>query len=286
MPGIQIDASQKGVGKIKDFAKKRGYCNPVVLSDSNGCMTLLAGAATYEACLEEKETKIPAVIVQTAGEADNLMFALQSAQLNEVPNAIAIGAAIVQLIDSFQIPRKHICEALGKSPAWINRMESLSRKLNSGVQKMVAQGQIQSRSAQEIARLPDSVQMPFAVSANHEFLSKENITYLVNRYLNEDTGAEERDRIIYTPKVALPNERKNRSCRDNSDSARLARALARCLDDAESLSRLLPRIDPEETVIRTADIIALAESLLVLQEHLEDIFTQVKKCNRDKGTTR
>jgi len=279
MPGLQIDATQKGIGKVKDFAKERGYCKPVILSESNSCMTLLAGAATYEACLEEKETKIPAVIVKTNGDADNLMFALQSAGLNEAPNAIAIGAAIVQLIDSFQIPRKHITGVLGKSPAWLNKMESLSRKLNSEVQKMVALGQVPSRTAQEIARLPDDVQMPFAVSASQEFLSKENVTYLVNRYLNEGTGAEERDRIIHTPKLAIPNEgkRRTRMCRDDSDSARLAWAIARCLDAAAYLFRLLNTIKMEDAAIRITDISALDGSLIALHERLQAVFLPGEK---------
>jgi ParB/RepB/Spo0J family partition protein len=278
MPGLQIGASQKGIRKIKEFAKKRGYCKPVVLSDSGGCMTLLAGTAIFEACLEEKAVRIPAVIVQTEGEADNLMFALQSSQLNENLSPIAAGAAIVRLIDSYNATRKHIAETLGKSPAWVNRMENLSRKLSAGVQRLVAEGQISPRSAQEIARLPYDAQMPFAVSAGDEYLSKENVIYLVNRYLNEDTGNEERDRIINTPKRALPNELKSRSRtgKDNSVSARLSRAIARCLDDASYLSNLLDGIDIDEAAVRASDINALTGSLAALHTRLLLVFPRGK----------
>ena len=114
MADLQTGATREGVLKVRKFAEKRGYCTPVFLSDSDGCMNLLTGAATFEACLEEKEAKIPAVIVQTEGEADDLMFALQLAELNEALCAIAVGAAIVRLIDSHKVPRKHIIEVLGK----------------------------------------------------------------------------------------------------------------------------------------------------------------------------
>ena len=103
MPGLQIGASQKRIEKIKDFAKKRGYCTPVILSESQGCMTLLTGVSTFEACLEAKETSVPAVIVQTEGGADDVLFALQSAELDEAPHAIAVSAAIVYLIDQYGI---------------------------------------------------------------------------------------------------------------------------------------------------------------------------------------
>ena len=278
IPGLNLGSSQRGIGKIKAFARMRGYCNPVVLSDSEGCMTLLAGAATFEACLEEKEPKIPAVIVQTEGEADNLMFALQSAQLNETPNAVAVGTAVVRLIDHHNVSRKHIAETLGKSPAWINRMENLSRKLNGTVQKMVVQGQVPPRSAQEIARLPDNAQTAFAISSSNEFLSKENVVYLVNRYLNEDTGTEERDRIVNTPKLALPNELKScsRMVTDKSDSARLSRAIARCLDNITYLSNLLDNIDIRETAISQPDIMALTDSLTALNVRLLSVFSPGK----------
>jgi len=237
-------------------------------------MTLLAGAATYEACLEDKADNMPAVIVQSEGEADDLMFALESADLDDPPNAVTVASAIVQLIDTHNVTRKHISEALGKSPAWINKMESLSRKLVATVQKMVMEGKISSRSAQEIARLPDNVQTPFAVSAAFEFLNKENVTYLVNRYLNEDTSAQERDRIIRTPKLALPNERKKRGRigRDISDSARLARAIARCMDDASYFSGLLERIDIQDVSVCLADVTTLSDSLAALYLRVRTFF--------------
>jgi ParB-like chromosome segregation protein Spo0J len=285
MPAMQAGASWKRVRKARDFARRRGYCSPVVLSDSDGCMTLLAGAATFEACLEEKGAKIPAVIVQTEGEADNLMFALQSAQLSESLDAIAVSAAIVRLIDTHSIPRRHIAETLGKSPAWINGMENLSRRLSAGVQKLVAEGQIPPRSAQEVARLPEGVQMPFAVSAADGFLSKENVIYLVNRYLNEDTGAEEKDRIIRTPKLALPDEarRCGRMGRDNSDSARLSRAIAWCMDSASCLLGLLGRIDVSGAAVRASDAAALQSSLAALQERLMAVFHPGKENTIEGG---
>jgi len=265
MPGIGSSAPEKKVRKIRDFAGKRGYYMPVVLSDEGGCMTLLSGEATYKACVEERRTNVPAVIVRTEGGADNLMFALQAAELGESPDAISVSAAIVQLIDSFRLTRKHISESLGKSPAWISRMESLSRNLSEPVRGMVAEGRLSPRSAQEIARLPAGVQMPFAVSVGNEFLSKESVVYLVNRYLNEDASPGERERIVRTPAQALPRDtRKRKRARDVSETARLARAMASCMDSADCLSGLLTGAGPEGAAVRASDAEALVESLAAL----------------------
>jgi len=241
-------------------------------------MTLLSGAATYEACLEDRAAKVPAVIVQTSGEADDLLFALQSAGLDEPPDAVAVSAAIVRLVDAHGVARKQIAEALGKSAAWINRMESLSRSLNANVRKMVADGHMAQRAAQEIARLPDGVQAAFAVSAANEFLTKEDVRHLVNRYLNEDTGTEERDRIVRTPRLALPDGRRKpaRTGRDDSDGARLSRAIAGCLDAAARLSGLLDGAAVGSAPVPMTDAMALADSLSALQRKLRAIFAPGK----------
>lgn len=284
LPGIKAGASKKDVRKVRDFAGKRGYYMPVVLSEADGCMTLLSGAATFNACLEEKRAAIPAVIVRTDGEADNLMLALQSSQLIEAPDAIYLSAAIVRLIDIYGVSRKQIAGSLSKSPAWINKMESLSRKLNEEVQRLVMEGHISSRTAQEIARLPRDVQTPFAVSVGNEFLSKNNVAYLVNYYLNDDTIPEERTRIIQTPALALSNESKPRVriTGDCSDNIRLSRAMARCLDDAAFLSRLMDRIDTSMTVVRTADAMALNYSLTALILKIQVLIYPGKNTN-EKG---
>ena len=279
MAGIGLGASKKCIGKARDISRERGYYRPVVLSDSQGCMTLLSGAATFEACLEDKTAKVPAVIVKTAGEADGLMFALQSAELEGPPSAVAVGAAVVQLIDRHGATRKDIAGALHKSPTWINRMENLGRRLTPTVQAMVVEGQVSARSAQEIARLPHGVQAQFAVSASNEFLNKENVTYLVNRYLNEDTSAEERERIIQTPKLALPDDLKGhaRVGRDHSDSARLSHAIARCMDGASCLSGLLCRIDTGNVAVRMTDIASLSEGLAALLRQIQAVFSPGEK---------
>jgi len=279
MPGIQIDASQKGIEKIRKFAKERGHCIPVVLSEADGCMTLLSGAAVFEANLKERVSKIPAVIVKTSGDADNLLFALQSASLKESPDMMAISAAIVRLIDCHGIPRKHIAQSMGKSASWLARTESLSRKLNDSVKVMVAQGETSVRTAQEIARLPPEVQTTFAISAGNELLTNENVIYLVNRYLNEDTCEEERAKIVNTPGLALPEDKKNHNFkgRDYSDSARLSRAIGRCLDTGIALMRILDNIDFNEVSIRQVDIVELLGCLNELTERLQTFVVRDNK---------
>ena len=261
--GLKIDASLKKIEKTQKFSKARGHCMPVILSESDGCMTLLSGAAVFESNLKEKAIKIPAIIVKTDGDADNLLFSLQSAFLNESPDMIAVSSAIVQLIDFYGFSRKNIAEIMERAPSWVTRMESLSRRLNDPVKDMVAQGHISSRTAYEIARLPPGVQTVFAVSVGNEFLNKESVAYLVNRYLNEDLREEEQDRIINAPRLALPEEKKkhNFKGRDCSESARLSHAICRCMDISLSLTYMIDKIDIHSVSIRQTDITELVKCL-------------------------
>jgi hypothetical protein len=105
-------------------------------------------------------------------------------------------------------------------------------------------------------------------------LNKDNVTYLVNRYLNEDVSPEERDRIVNTPKLALPNglKRRSKNSRDNSASARLSRAIAGCLDSNAYLSKLLASVDVREAAVRITDVESLADSLAALRTLLMTIF--------------
>ena len=274
MPCLIFSAPGKEVDKHKLLANERGYRLPVVVSDSAGCMTLLTGTAAFEASLEDNAAEIPAVIVQVDSEADGLIFALRAADLDDSPGAVAISDAIVQLVDAYCIPRRQLAETLGKSPGWIARMESLGRRLNASVKQMVADGLVKPRTAQEISRLPTEIQAAFAVSAHDEYLNKENVSYLVNRYLNEDTGEDERARIISAPRQLLPpgTKRPGKTGVDTSLSARLAQAAALCFDSAVRLKRVLERADISEAAVRLPDILALDNELGALRGRLREVF--------------
>ena len=273
MPGIRPGAAKRLVGKTKEFARKRGCYMPVALSDAGGCMTLLSGAATFEACLEERAGKVPAVVVRTEGGADELLFSLQASELSAPPDALYVSAAVVSLVDDYLMPRRAIAESLGKSPAWVSRMEGL-RKLGDAARALVYDGLISSRAAQEIARLPKEAQAPFAASAGGECLTKEEITFLVNRYLDADTSAGERARIVGSPRRALPEAPRGRGARATGQSIdeRLARAMARCLDCASYLLNLLGQRDAGQAAVNIADAAALAAALPALADRLRRMF--------------
>ena len=274
MPCIMFSAPGKEVKKHKQLANGRERRLPVVVSDSDGCMTLLSGSAAFEASIEDNAPEVPAVIIRVDSEADGLMFALRAADLDDSPGAIAVSEAIIRLVDVYSIPRKRIAETLGKTPGWLTRMEILGRRLTGAVKQMVADGWVAPRTAQEIARLPEQVQTEFAVSVRDEFLTKDNVTYLVNRYLNEDTGEEERERIVSAPRQTLPpgEKRPSKAGADISLSARLARAVTLCFDSAICLKRVLYRSDIDDAAARMSDVLALWDELGVLRDKLWEVF--------------
>ena len=59
---------------------------------------------------------------------------------------------------------------------------------------------------------------------------------------------------------------------DNSGGARFSRAIARCMDDANYLSRILDRIDIGENILREADVTALYDTLNALLQQIQAVF--------------
>ena len=281
---IMFNAPGKQVKKHKQLANERGWRLPVIVSDSDGCMTLLSGSAAFEASIEDNAPEVPAVIIQADSEADGLMLALRTADLHDSPSAIAISDAIIRLVDIYGMPRKLIAETLGKTPGWLTRMENLGRRLAAAVKQMVADGWVAPRTAQEIARLPEQVQTEFAISVRDEYLSKDNVSYLVSRYLNEDTCEEERARIVSAPRQTLPlgEKRPSKVGAETPISARLARAAALCFDGAICLKRVLYRSDIAEAAVRASDMLALFNELGVLREKLWEVFDLGKKAGNDR----
>jgi hypothetical protein len=151
-------------------------------------------------------------------------------------------------------------------------MEGL-RRLSTAVWELVSDGSISSRAAQEIARLPADVQMPFAASAGNEFLNKDDITRLVNRYLDDNTSAEERDRIIRSPKQSLPEPRRGQRTviKEQSISSRLPHAMTRCFDCTSYLLNLLNRCDTKQVAINASDAATLASTLSSLANRLQNM---------------
>ena len=283
-PKLELYPTENSVKKYEHLIVNSGNVAPVVVAMSeNGQMTLVHGAEALEACRNSKVRKIPAVITATNNLEQEMMLSLHMQTLQVPANMIAISSLLCRLIDDHGISRREIAKALGKSKSWLTLTERLTRDLSGGVRQMVTDELISTRAAEEVARLPVNVQTRFATNAVNNFLNKNQVKELVERYMEPDCGEEERGAIVGDPTRYLSS----RTCQKQgrsllSEGARLAGYLRRCLSACAGLMTFVREIGPEAIIDARNDIQILMGELSILQRVLLGV---VDPGQQEKGSS-
>jgi ParB/RepB/Spo0J family partition protein len=184
-PELSLGMSQKDVRKYKKVAAEYGNVAPVIVgAPVNGEYLILTGSARLEALAEAGIKEIPAVMTQTANEKEQLKLSLILSSINEESAALSEGALIARLVNEYSVTPRELINLLGKSKAWISKRMSLSCNLSDTVKTMVTDGTLCPRSAEEVAKLPEDVQVEFAVNVVNLQLNKNEISELIGRYKN------------------------------------------------------------------------------------------------------
>jgi len=184
-PALALGMTQKDVGKYKKVAAAYGNVAPVIVSAPvNGGHLILAGSARLEACAQTGINQIPAVMAQAGDEAGQLKLALMLSSIRDEVGALSEGALISRLIDEHGVAPRELVNLLGKSKAWVSKRMALDKNLTVSVKGMVTDGALCSRSAEEVAKLPDAVQAEFATNAVNIGLNKTEISQLTAHYKN------------------------------------------------------------------------------------------------------
>jgi len=203
-PALSLGMSQKDVGKYKKVADVYGNVAPVVVSAPvDGGYLILAGSARLEACAQTGIKEIPAVMTQTADEAEQLKLALMLSAIQEDgAGVLSEGALISQLVNEHGVAPRELVNLLGKSKAWVSKRMSLDHNLSAIVKGMVRDGTLCPRSAEEVAKLPSAEQAEFAANAVNYGLNKSEISQLV-AYYKSACSDEARTEVIKSPLEAL-----------------------------------------------------------------------------------
>ena len=205
-PALTLGMSQKDVSKYKKVAAAYGNVAPVIVSAPvNGGYLILAGSARLEACAQTGIYEVPAVMATCSGnEAEQLKLALMLTSIRDEEGALSEGALISRLINEYGVAPRELVNLLGKSKAWVSKRLSMDQNLTETVKKMVTDGTLCPRSAEEVARLPKDVQTDFTANAVNCGLNKTEISQLVQAYKNTYSG-DVRKKIIESPLEALSN---------------------------------------------------------------------------------
>ena len=202
-PVLMLSVTQKDVCKYKKVAAAYGNVAPVVVSAPiDGGYLMLAGSARLEAYVQTGINEAPAIVTQTADEIEQLKLSLMLSSIRDEGGALSEGALISTLINKHAIAPRELCNLLGRSKAWVSKRMALDQNLIVTVKKMVTDGTLCPRSAEEVAKLPGDVQAEFAANAVNHGLNKTEISQLVACYRSAFSD-EVRKEIVKSPLEAL-----------------------------------------------------------------------------------
>lgn len=202
-PILALGTNEKDIEKYERITKVYGNVAPAIVGQSGNAYRILAGQARLEACAHNGIQEMPVIVAEINSEDEQMKLALLLSTVREEGGSLSEGAFIDALITQYGVTRRELMVLLKKSKSWISKRQSMALKLSEEVKGMVKDGTICARTAEEIAKLPREVQVPFACKVGRDGLNKTNVGRLVNLYTQEDAGDALREAILQNPLSVL-----------------------------------------------------------------------------------
>ena len=292
-PILALSTSEKDVEKYGRVTKTYGNVTPAVVGQSGNAYRVLAGQAGLEACAHNGIQEMPVIVAEISDEAEQMKLALLLSTIRQEGGPLSEGAFIDALVTHHGVTRRELMSLLKKSKAWISKRQLLALKLADNVKGMVKDGVICARTAEEIARLPEDIQVSFACNVIRDGLSKTNVAQLVSLYTREEPGSALRDTILKSPQAALdacaaesvssPNASRHKEKRSMGE--RIAANAGFLIRMSTELKELLAKAEPQSLHMLSADLNNLRVILTDLQTVLAGILADVSPGKPQGGVT-
>jgi ParB family chromosome partitioning protein len=174
--------------------KELGVLQPVLVRESSPSTPdeyeLIAGERRWRAARRAGLQTIP-VLVQVADDSHSLEQALVENLHRQDLNVLEESAAYEQLIEEFHYTHDQVATRVGKSRAAVTNILRL-RQLPSGVQRLLAEGQISAGHARALLGTPDrAYQESLAKLIVTDGLSVRVVEDLIRDRVNEAEGTSE-----------------------------------------------------------------------------------------------
>ena len=202
MLGIGISKNQKAL--CRKTIESYGLLMPIVaVEKKDGPLVVLRGDNEL-AVLKDMSVERADVFVATMKSDNDVgkMILLLSSIQKEM-NQVSEGLILKEIIDTGKYNQKHLAIQLAKSESWISKRLSLAERLGESVTAMVLNRELSCSVAQNVARIPKSRQLEFAMNIRSENMAKSNVEKLVGAYATKNASDSFRETIISNPSLAL-----------------------------------------------------------------------------------
>ena len=258
--------------------KTYGNVVPAIVSQSGDVYRILSGQARLEACVHNGIQEIPVTVTELSDEGEQMKLALLLSTVREEGSPLSEGEFIDALVMHHGVTRRELMGLLKKSKSWISKRQSLALKLTKDVKDMVKGGLICARTAEEIAKLPEDVQLPFAAITVRDNLSKTSVGQLVNLYAQEEIDSALRDAILDSPLAVLdacPTSSVSRRKEKRGIVERIAGNIGFLIRLAYDLKELLAKSNAKSLGLVNSDLRELQTTIIDLNTVLNGIISGV-----------
>ena len=278
-PILALSTSEKDVEKFERVTKVYGNVTPAVVGQSGNAYRVLSGQAGLEACAQSGIQEMPVIVAEICGDAEQMKLALLLSTVRQEGGPLSEGTFINTLLTHHGATRRELMNLLKKSKFWISKRQLLALKLTDNVKGMVKDGVICARTAEEIARLPEDIQVSFARKIVMDGLSKTNVGQLVSLYTREEAGSALRDAILESPQAVLDayavESSVSRRKEKRSMGERIAGNAGFLIRMATEFKDLLAKTDSQSVLMVSADLNNLRAILTDLRTVLDGILVGV-----------
>lgn len=184
---LAVSLDSREVDQCVKVIRHYGLLQPLVVqARADGNHRILSGECELQALREMGASRTKAVVVplEDTIEADKISLLLLS--LRQSTHALSEGLILQELLSGGKLNQRELAHWLGKSVCWVSKRLSLAQRLSEGVIHLVSARRLCPQTAQEIARLPQEVQLDFSHRVIRDQVPKSAVEGEILRLLEEN----------------------------------------------------------------------------------------------------
>jgi ParB family transcriptional regulator, chromosome partitioning protein len=191
------DMSQDALEELANSIRAQGVIQPIVVRQvaDNG-FEIIAGERRWRACQLVRLETVPCLIKNVADNAAVAIALIENIQREDL-NAIEEAAALLRLMQEFELTHQEVAEAVGKSRSAVSNLLRLNQ-LNEDVKRLVEHGDLDMGHARALLALEGPLQTELARQVAQKGMTVRDTEKMVQRLLTPREG-----RIVAEPEPRL-----------------------------------------------------------------------------------
>ncbi len=192
------DMSQEALEELANSIRAQGVIQPIVVRQlEEQSFEIIAGERRWRACQLVRLETVPCIIKNVAANAAVAIALIENIQREDL-NAIEEAAALLRLMQEFELTHQEVAEAVGKSRSAVSNLLRLNQ-LNDDVKRLVEHGDLDMGHARALLGLEGALQTELARQVAQKGMTVRDTEKMVQRLL---APREERPAVEPPPLLA------------------------------------------------------------------------------------